>query len=449
MVQPSPSTFVSDDDETEAEADRYALVVVKGPDRGRRFVVEANRPSRLLVGTGEACEFRLGDRTVSRRHLAVDASEKPSGLRITDLESTNGTWLGAVRVYDVLVRGGEQFRIGESVLTVEPEAAAEPALAPSPDDHFGALVGRSLAMRRLYPLLDRLAASDVPILVEGETGTGKEVLAEALHEHGPRASGPFVVFDCTTVPAGVLESELFGHERGAFTGAVASRKGVFEQAHQGTLLIDEIGDLEAPLQPKLLRALERREIRRVGGDSWIEVDVRVIAATRRDLDREVEVGRFRDDLYHRLVVGRVELPPLRERHGDVGLLARHFWADLGGAPTALEASTLARWESERWPGNVRELRNAVARHLALGDLERFAPRARKTGPPPPAAEDFLDRVVASGFPFSRAREEVLAELEQRYVTRILAEHGGDVTRAAAAAGVGKRYFQLLRARHSR
>src|SRR6185295_1871125 len=189
----------------------------------------------------------------------------------------------------------------------------------------------------------------------------------------------FVVFDCTAVPPTLVESELFGHERGAFTGAIANRKGVFEQADGGTLLIDEIGDLEPHLQPKLLRALERSEVRRVGGTGWVKVDVRVLSATRRDLDKEVAAGRFRDDLYHRLAVTRIELPPLRKRRGDVALLARAFAARLGATLDAFGHETLARWEDYTWPGNVRELRNAVARRIALGELAAEDEAAARDG----------------------------------------------------------------------
>lgn len=311
-------------------------------------------------------------------------------------------------------------------------------------------------MRRLYPLCARLASSNVPVILEGETGTGKEVLAESLHERGPRASGPFIVFDCTAVPASLVESELFGHERGAFTGAVTSRKGVFEQARGGTLLIDEIGDLDLALQPKLLRAIERGEIRRVGGDAWLSVDARVLAATRRDLDREVEAGRFRDDLFHRLAVGRVELPPLRERAGDVAVLARSFWQDLGGDPRELLPETLARWAAYAWPGNVRELRNAVARRLALGDLADLDAKGGRRTPEPTVtsaptrsldAVDAVERVLDQ--PFIRARDTLMEEFEQRYVERLLAAHGGDVARAAAASGIGRRYFQKIKARSAK
>jgi two-component system response regulator HydG len=307
-------------------------------------------------------------------------------------------------------------------------------------ERFGQLIGSSLEMRRLYPLCARLAASDVPVVIEGETGTGKEVIAEALHEHGARAAGPFVVFDCTAVPPNLVESELFGHERGAFTGAVGMRKGVFEQADNGTLLIDEIGDLELGLQAKLLRALERSEVKRVGGDQWIRVNVRVLAATRRDLDRETQDGRFRDDLYFRLAVARIELPPLRARTGDIVTLANHFWKQLGGElPVPYE--TMQRFERYDWPGNVRELRNAVARQLAMGEFTPESHGARVSG-----ARDALEEVLALELPFPRARDKVLEEFERRYVERVLSKHGGVVGRAAQASGIARRYFNIILAR---
>jgi transcriptional regulator with GAF, ATPase, and Fis domain len=305
------------------------------------------------------------------------------------------------------------------------------------------MVGASAEMRRLYPLCEKLAEAMVPIIIEGETGTGKEVLAESLHSQGPRARAPFVVFDCTAVPNSLLESELFGHERGAFTGAVNTRKGVFESANGGTLLIDEIGDLELSLQPKLLRALERSEVRRVGGDAPIAVDVRIIAATRRDLDHEVQAGRFRDDLFHRLAVARIELPPLRERHGDVTVLARHFCRKLGSTEGALGGELLRRWESDTWPGNVRELRNAVARQLALGELA-----AAKPPPKHSIKRDIVERVLAMDLPIGEARERVVDEFERRYVTHMLEKNQGIVTHAAKASGVARRHFQRIRARQA-
>jgi transcriptional regulator with GAF, ATPase, and Fis domain len=267
-------------------------------------------------------------------------------------------------------------------------------------------------MRSLYPVCARLARSDVAVVIEGETGTGKEVLAEALHEASLRAAGPFVVFDCTAVPASLLESALFGHERGAFTGALAQHRGAFEEAHGGTLFIDEIGELEPYLQPKLLRAIERGEVQRVGSGRWQRVDVRILAATRRNLDQEVRGGRFRDDLFFRLAVGRIELPPLRQRSGDVALLAAHFWRQMAaGSPPA---SFVRRLELHAWPGNVRELRNAVARQVLLGDALETQPAA--TGGAFAAARtDAIDQVLALDLPLSRARAEVVEEFERRYV----------------------------------
>jgi two-component system, NtrC family, response regulator HydG len=419
----------------------WAVTVSEGPDRGRRFELDGQL-SRALIGIGPACEMKLSDVEVSRRHAVLDGSESP--LRLTDLASTNGTFVNGVKVLDAHLFGGESVRVGQTTLRVElvKEAAQVPLTQGS---CFGRTLGGSFEMRRLYPLCERLAATAVPVIIEGETGTGKEVLAESLHERGPRANAPFMVFDCTTVAPNLVESELFGHERGAFTGAVGTRKGVFEQAHGGTLFIDEIGDLEGPLQPKLLRAIQRGEVRRVGGDKTIRVDVRIIAATRRDLDREVQEGRFREDLFFRLAVGRIELPPLRRRHGDVALLAASFWEELGGQgelPYALQT----RWEAYEWPGNVRELRNEVARQAALGDLADLDRRAREE---PASSRDPLTATLAMDLPFARAKERLLAEFEGRYVERIVAQHGGNVSHAAASSGLALRYFQILRARHSK
>ncbi len=306
------------------------------------------------------------------------------------------------------------------------------------------MVGESAEMRSVYALSRRLAQSDVPVVVEGETGTGKEVLAEALHASSARAANPFVVFDCTAVAPSLLESALFGHERGAFTGALAQRRGVFEQAHGGTLFIDEIGELEASLQPKLLRAIERGEVQRVGSNRWDRVDVRIIAATRRDLDCEVQAGRFRDDLFFRLAVGRVELPPLRRRRGDIAVLTRHFWRQIAGPVRPLPAGLIERLELRAWPGNIRELQNAIARHVAVGDLPD-----ESVAPSKSASTDPIERILSMDLPLPRARAEVVEEFERRYVEAALERHDGNVTRAAKASGLALRYFQILKARRSR
>jgi transcriptional regulator with GAF, ATPase, and Fis domain len=419
----------------------FVVRVAEGADLGRDLSFDAAAPSRVLVGTGPACDLRLTDRQVSRRHVALELVGRR--LRVTDLGSTNGTFVDGLAVAEAYLVGGEHIRMGSTLLSVERRDARSPSL-PS-QIRFGRTIGASTEMRRLYPLCERIAQSMVTVIIEGETGTGKEVLAESIHEEGPRAEGPLVVFDCTAVPPNLVESELFGHERGAFTGAVNSRKGLFEQAHGGTLLIDEIGDLDLALQPKLLRALERSEIRRVGGERPVVVDVRVLAATRRDLDREVQAGRFRDDLYHRLAVARIELPPLRRRGGDVSVLAGHFAKEIGG-PTAearLPNSLLTRWNDYGWPGNVRELRNAVARYLAFGEL---ADEGAAASSPSPEPSDVFESLLALGLPFSAARERVIEEFERRYVQRALREHGDNVGKAAAASGIARRYFHILKAR---
>jgi DNA-binding NtrC family response regulator len=369
-------------------------------------------------------------------------------LRLTDLGSTNGTFVDRVRVHQADLLGGEVVRLGGTTLRVTREGTTTD-VALSPATAFGKLYGASHEMRRLYPLCEQLAAVDVSVLIEGETGTGKEVLAESLHENGPRRSGPFVVFDCTSVAPQLVEAELFGHERGAFTGAETARAGIFEQAHGGTLLIDEIGDLDLTLQPKLLRALERREVRRVGGQRWIETDFRLLSATRRDLEREVQADRFRDDLFHRLAVARVELPPLRDRQTDVAVLAERFWIELGGDAASFPRAWLARWEGYSWPGNVRELRNAVSRHVALGDFSSAELVREATNIAASGQLDALRRIVESGLPYPQARDRLIDEFDELYVARLLAVHGGNVAKAAEASGIGRRYFQKLKARTSR
>jgi len=425
----------------------YSLTVLEGPDAGLRVALDGLAGGPVLVGKGPACVVRLSDAEVSRRHVSLESGER--GLRMADLGSTNGTFVDGVEILEALLHGGERVRIGATVLQID----ARPSL-PQPgrertESSFGGLLGASAVMRRLYPLCRKLAMSMVPVVIEGETGTGKEVLAEALHEQGPRSAGPFIVFDCTAVPPNLVEAELFGHERGAFTGALATRKGVFELAEGGTLLIDEIGDLDLALQPKLLRAIERCEVRRVGSAQSIRVDVRLLAATRRDLDREVQSGRFRDDLFHRFTVARIELPPLRKRTGDVERLAAHFFRTLDPSAPAPSSTLLSKWRDYGWPGNVRELRNAVARQLALGELAHQDATVPEDDETRTIEHDIVKDVLALDLPLSLARQRVIDEFERRYVARVLDRHGGNVVQAARASGIARRYLQKLKARQSR
>jgi transcriptional regulator with GAF, ATPase, and Fis domain len=434
----------------------FRLHVFDGLDTGRELRIDGVEASRLLVGKGPTANLKLVDPAVSRRHLAVEIEH--GRLRITDLGSTNGTRIDECEVVDAYARGGEVVRIGSTSMRVERLARGGEGEAKSAAARFERIIGASPAMRRLYPLCERLAASQVPVIIEGETGTGKEALAEAIHEAGPRAKFPFVVFDCTTVAASLVESELFGHERGAFTGASVARPGMFELAEGGTLLLDEIGDLSLALQAKLLRAVERSEVRRVGGSKPIQCNVRLLVATRRDLEREVQQGRFRDDLFHRLAVARIELPPLRKRREDIPILAQHFWRTLGGGSDGPPRELVEGWADMDWPGNVRELRNSVARRIALGELDRPAKGGQASSPLAVAGrgsdeEEGSDAEIADvlsmNLPFSKARHMVLESFIRQYVARALGAHGGNVAQAAAASGIARRYFQLLRDRREK
>jgi DNA-binding NtrC family response regulator len=437
-----------------------ATVFRLGPldDSGRSVEIPPDLPGRLFVGSSAACELCLDDRSVSRRHAAIEHLGRR--LRIDDLDSTNGLTVDGVHVRSAYLLGGETLELGRvrvKVHTVR-DQLAQLSQAPA----FGKIKGISPAMRRLYPLLEKLARSNVTTLIEGETGTGKEVLAESIHEQSPRKSAPFVVFDCTSVAPTLLESALFGHERGAFTGAVTAHAGVFERADGGTLLIDEVGDLETPLQAKLLRAIERSEICRVGGSKWFKFDVRILAATRRDLEKEVQAGRFRDDLFYRLAIARVELPPLRERREDIELLASSFWRALGGAPRELTPAFLATLQQAPWPGNVRQLQNVLARRVALGDdadigqsLHQAAQRAATSpsrAPDAPTARetstpDVVASCIADDLAYAAAKARVLNDFERRFLKHVLDKHQGNISRAAAASGIARRYFYVLMSKH--
>ena len=425
----------------------FVVRVVAGSGVGAQVEVDREAPNKLLVGSSPVCALRVDDEACSRRHASLSTDGET--LRVQDLGSTNGTWLGKLRVFDVGLGGGETITVGRTQLHVE-RAVSGPASPRSDAASFGRYLGASDAIRRLFPLCEKLARSDVSVIIEGETGTGKEVLAEAIHERSARAKAPFVVFDCTTVNASLLEEALFGHERGAFTGASFARAGVFEEAHGGTLFIDEIGDLDLGLQAKLLRAIQRGEVRRIGGQGWKRVDVRVMAATRRDLDAAVHEGRFRDDLFFRLAVARIELPALRDRMDDVPLLVRHFWTRLGGDVADLSFEALERFERSAYPGNVRELENAVTRLFALGESPEALPRRSVTpASAPEGASDFVRAVLEKNMPLSPTREIVVAELERRYVDHVVARAGGNMTRAAELAGVADRHLRRLRARDGR
>jgi transcriptional regulator with GAF, ATPase, and Fis domain len=413
--------------------------VLTGPSAGQSADLAG---PEARVGSGRGVDLLLLDGAVSRHHLTLRAGR--DGLRVIDAGSRNGTTVDGVRVVDGYARQGSIVGLGTSTLRVM-IGQGTVDLPLSPRERFGGLLGRSIAMRRLFTILERVAATDDAVLVEGETGTGKELVAEALHEEGARAGGPFVVFDCSAVAANLIESELFGHVRGAFTGATVDRAGAFEAADAGTLFLDEIGELPLTLQPKLLRALEKLEVRRVGANTPRRVDVRIVAATNRNLAEEVGRGTFREDLFYRLAVVRVALPPLRDRADDIELLARHFAEAHGkraGRAAALDEAALRALRSRAYPGNVRDLRNAVARTLSLGHPDA-------TGAPsqPPASLAAAAPGVDLSVPFMEARDRLVSDFERAYLREALRQCGGNATKAAERVGLNRKFLQRAIARH--
>jgi transcriptional regulator with GAF, ATPase, and Fis domain len=414
----------------------FDLAVAGQP--ARRFCAEV-----VTIGSSPHCDVAIPDASVSRHHARIEV-RGGGELVIQDLGSTNGTSVDGVRIATAFLERRAHIVVGRTALEFALTDQAEP-FDVYQTTAFGRLRGKSLAMRRLFAKLDRIATTDATVLIRGESGTGKELIAEALHERGRRASGPFVVVDCGALPASLIESELFGHEKGAFTGALQSRAGAFELADGGTLFLDEIGELELGLQPRLLRALEGRQVKRLGASAYKSVDVRVIAATHRDLAAMVTAGDFREDLYYRIAVVELRVPPLRERPDDLELLAQLFAAQLaerepGARRDALTPAMLAALRERRWTGNARELRNFIERAVLLGDADPEAATPPTPSVAAPPAE--LARPLA---PYAVARQEAIDQFERDYVRRALDAAGGNVARAARDCGVERSYlFKLIR-----
>ncbi|HEY0711524.1 MAG TPA: sigma 54-interacting transcriptional regulator [Polyangia bacterium] len=409
------------------------VLVESGPGAGASQIL-GDAP--MVIGSDPTCTLVITDPHVSRRHAEISRSDR--GIVLRDLGSRNGPSIGKLGIKEALLESGAEIHIGTSTLRFErggqagqlarlartPIADAELAKVPS---RFGPAIGRAPSMRRLFAMLARLAPADLTITLIGETGVGKDVLARAVHENSPRAGQPFVVFDCGAVAPSLIESELFGHEKGAFTGAISARQGAFERAHRGTLFLDEIGELSLELQPKLLRALEQRRVRRVGGSEDLPVDVRIIAATNRDLEEQVRKRAFREDLFFRLLAALVQVPPLRQRREDVPELAASFLAELG-RPLAIAPETLQLLAEYDWPGNVRELRNVIAGAAAMAEGDTLDPRHLVFfRPQRRRARSTEARTSAPG--------QTLEEIEKTAITDALQRWRGNRTKAAKALGI--------------
>jgi DNA-binding NtrC family response regulator len=415
------------------------LVVIEGPDMGRAVNLAARE---VIVGTGEDCDLVLTDDRVSRRHLAV----RLEGGRfvVRDLGSRNGTLYEGSQLSAGTVPAGATLKLGHSFIRLQPRPYVMD-VAPSQSRRFGELVGESLAMREVFALLELAAESDATVLLEGETGTGKELAARALHDASARRRGPFVVIDCGALPETLLESELFGHLKGAFTGAANNRVGAFARAHGGTIFLDELASVPLAVQARLLRVIEERKVRPVGADHEKDVDVRIVAASTHDLSARVAEGAFRPDLYYRLGVVKVVLPPLRARREDLPVLVTEMMRRRGLHAGPIEGPNYHSLLSHAWPGNVRELRNVIDRALAL------SPRAESFG-------DLRVRVQASSsadeplairtdMPFSEAKNRVLEVFERRYLRDVLDRCDGNISAAAREAELDRKHLRSLLRRH--
>lgn len=421
------STFtIASGDDGAVEKCTFELTVVDGPDKGRSVEVQTGR---IIMGSGDDVDLVLGDPTVSRRHAELRALA--DGVLLVDLDSKNGTRVGGVGVKEALLPPDGTFSLGGTVIRV---VQKRERLGSTPDGtiRFGDYLTCNKKLASQLELMRRVATSDATVLIEGPTGTGKELLARALHDTSDRKDKPFMVVDCSAVSASLLESQLFGHKKGAFTGAHDDHEGAFEAASTGTVFLDELGELPLDLQPKLLRALEARTVRRVGEVSDRPIDVRFVAATNRDLKTMAKEGRFRDDLYYRVAVVRVKVSPLVDRPEDVPLLAAHYADQMSEGMVTLSPDAYLTLSQYDWPGNARELRNVMQRALAMTDKAQIDP------------EDlFVDEVGESPGSFHEAKDQLIASFEVRYVRALLERHRGNVSRAAKEAGLSRNALYAL------
>ncbi|MGQ0508742.1 MAG: sigma 54-interacting transcriptional regulator [Myxococcaceae bacterium] len=432
------STLIRLDQKTGTlRARQYEVTVVNGPDAGKSVPIKGT----LMIGSHPEAGLPLGDPTVSRYHLELHA--RGDGVRVRDLESTNGSFISGARVTEIIVEEEATVTVGKTSvrISISEQDLGRPKTERS---SFGRVVGHSEAMHHLFGVLERVAPSDSTVVLLGETGTGKELIAEAVHQNSRRKDKRLVVVDCGAVAPTLIESELFGHIKGSFTGAVSDRYGAFLEADGGTIFLDEIGELPLELQPKLLRVLEGGMVKRVGEDKPRRVNVRVIAATHRDLEAEVEAGRFRRDLYFRLAVVLVRVPPLRERLVDLPMLARHFVKLMGREEFELSPSLLQRLGDYNWPGNVRELRNVIERALAGAEMD---PLPFETGSRVPTATNPSGvRASPDGLndlPFKEAKERLVDSFTKEYLVALLAKCGGNISEVARTAGIARNYVHRL------
>ncbi len=420
---------------TQFASQEFNLVLVSGPRAGQAFLIG----EQLRIGKAPDNDVVLDDPTVSRNHLVV--RRQGDAFVVQDQGSTNGTFIDGAQIREGFLRAGALLEVGDVQLRFQ-SILKSLDISPAADDRLGDIVGRSLPMRQLFTLIQRIAPTDSTLLLIGETGSGKGATSHTIHKLSQRATGPFVTFDCASVSENLIESELFGHEKGAFTGAVAQRIGCLERADGGTLFLDEIDDLPLDLQPKLLRALEDREFRRLGqSGSAHKFDTRVIAASKKDLWAETQAKRFREDLYFRLSVFTLTLPTLRDRKEDLPLLIDALSG--GNLWGRLSDKQREQFVSHTWPGNVRELRNAVERLKHVADIPELASENFLREYNGPGKQDGETLPVSYGGPFKDVKDDLIRAFEREYLTRLLSKTRNNIARAARDAGLDRKHLYSL------
>ncbi len=445
MVMEETRTVALDIPTEDLTFNKYSLRIVSGPDSG---AAHAFQKRKITIGTDRSCDLQLNDHTVSRIHASLEFG--PGGFRLRDENSKNGIFANGFRVFDILLQDGAELSVGTTRLLFS-RFSETVSVSIATAGRFGDMIGESSEMREIFAIIKKVGPTDSNVLIQGESGTGKELVADALHKTSLRARGPFVVFDCSAVPPDLIESELFGHVRGAFTGAVRDRDGAMAAADGGTLFLDEIGELPLALQPKLLRAIETREIRPIGSNRTRKVDFRLVAATNRFLEQEAATGAFRKDLFYRIGVITLSLPALRRRPQDIPLLVNHFLVEIaareGQKPVRLSWETMEKLKKAPWPGNVRELKNFVERSVILAGRVQGTPEALdipvpRTGPIIINGQEGALAVDLDA-PFKQEKERLVDEFERRYFTKLLARTDGNISKAARIAGIHRKSLEYL------
>ncbi len=452
MSQQATRTIFLDSGDQQLELQRYRLTLIG--DGGDEVTLDS---SSATIGSAPSNDLVIDDAAVSRVHATIEVDQH--GYRLQDQDSKNGLFLEGTRVGDIYLQDGSEFQVGPRRVRFSlTDETAEVHF--SSRDRFGDLLGSSRRMREVFAILERVAPTDATVLIEGESGTGKELAAEAIHSHSERRDGPLIVLDCSAIPADLIESELFGHVKGAFTGASSNRTGAFEAARGGTLFLDELGELSTDLQPKLLRALEKQQIKPVGSQKTIDTDVRIVAATNRNLYDEVQEGNFREDLYYRFAVIHVKMPSLRERPEDIPLLVEHFLRQAnertGRDDVDIAYRTMQKLKRHKWPGNVRELKNFIDRAVLLTRGDKVETRYLSPGSPSkPAADEegthsaeaMVDLAIDENIPFKDAKSQLVEDFEKAYWKRLLERTDGNVSKAARIAGVHRKSVEYILKKH--